>query len=355
MAAAMATIMLSRLLRSFFLITLLTLCVGGVRIIHRNDSQQIALRPLLLDPDHPGLNKVGGLRFLKAWELNSDNSDFGGISALMALPDGRFVGLSDAGTLIGFGVTQDNKVDHPFIAPLPGTIGPKINYRDKDSESIAFDPGTGRFWIGFEAKHRIARFTASFARSDGKYTAPEMRLWGDNTGAEAIVRLPDGRFVVFSEGMDMPGYAYQALTFSGDPVEPGTSHFAFAYRPPAGYKPTDAAMAPDGRLLILNRRLAFPSGLSAKLTSIDPAGIKKGVTLTGKLIATLASPLLVDNMEGLAVTVEQGHTVIWMISDNNFNAWQRTILMKFILTEDVTRGAGAKKPEAETAPGFDSL
>jgi hypothetical protein len=351
----MTAIMLSRLLRSVLLLILLALCVGGTRIVHRNDSQQIALRPLPLDPDRPARTKVGGLRFLKAWELNSDNSDFGGISALMALPDGRFVGLSDAGTLIGFGLTQDDKVDHPFIAPLPGAIGPKLDYQDNDSESIAFDLGTGRFWIGFEARHRIARYTASFARSDGKYTAPEMRLWGSNSGAEALVRLPDGRFVVFSEGMDMPGNAYQALMFSGDPVEPGTTHFAFAYHPPAGYKPTDAAMAPDGRLLILNRRLAFPSGLSAKLTSINPADIKKGATVKSKLIASLSSPLLVDNMEGLAVTVEQGRTIIWMISDNNFNAWQRTILMKFILAEDATRDADVKKPEAETAPGFDSL
>ncbi len=351
----MACIMLSRLLRSFFLIALFALSVGGERIYHRNESQQIALRPLLLDPNRPALNKVGGLRFLKAWELNSYNSDFGGISALMALPDGRFVGLSDAGALIGFGLTQDERIDRPFIAPLPGSLGPKKDYDDKDAESIAFDAGTGRFWIGFEAKHRIERFTASFARSDGKYIAPEMRFWDHNSGAEALVRLPDGRFVVFSEGMEMPGNAYQALLFSGDPVEPGTSHFAFSYRPPAGYKPTDAAMAPDGRLLILNRRLAFPSGLSAKLTSINPADIKKGEAVTGKLIASLASPLLVDNMEGLAVTIEQGRTIIWMISDNNFNAFQRTILMKFILTEDTANGAGVKKPEAETAPGFDSL
>jgi hypothetical protein len=69
----------------------------------------------------------------------------------------------------------------------------------------------------------------------------------------------------------------------------------------------------------------------------------------GAVLATLKSPLLVDNMEGLAITQENGRTVIWMISDNNFNIWQQTILMKFALTEEI------KKPEADAAPGFESL
>jgi hypothetical protein len=345
----MQRLMLARFFRSLLLIFLLVLSAGGLRYVHRNNSQDIALTPLMLDPGHPDLKTVGGLTFLKAWRLKSNNSDFGGISALMALHDGRFAGLSDAGTLIGFGLTNDTQADHPFIAPLPGTMGPDIGYEDKDSEGIAYDPGSGQFWISYEGKHAIRRFTPSFSRIDGKFTAREMRLWGSNSGAEAIVRLPDGRFAVFSEGMDMPDGSYMALMFSGDPVEPGTSYFPFGYRPPKGYKATDVAILPDGRMLILNRRISFPEGFSAKLTLIDPAAIQRGKTVQGKLLATLTSPLLVDNMEGLAITQENGRTVIWMISDNNFNIWQQTILMKFVLTQEM------KKPEAVTAPGFESL
>ncbi len=341
--------MLVRIFRSLLLIALLVLSIGGLRYVHHNNSQDIALTPLMLDPGRPDLKTVGGLTFLKAWRLKSNNSDFGGISALMALRDGRFAGLSDAGTLIGFGLTNDTRADHPFIAPLPGTMGPDIGYEDKDSEGIAYDPASGQFWISYEGKHAIRRFTPSFSRIDGKFTAREMRLWGSNSGAEAIVRLPGGRFAVFSEGMDMPGGGYMALMFSGDPVEPGTSYFPFGYRPPTGYKATDAAILPDGRMLILNRRISFPEGFAAKLTLIDPDMIRRGETVQGKLFATLKSPLLVDNMEGLAITQENGRTVIWMISDNNFNIWQQTILLKFALTDEI------KKPEAINAPGFESL
>jgi hypothetical protein len=346
--------MRSRLLRSLLLIALLVLSIGGLRYVRHNNSQYIALQPLPLDPQRPALKTVGGLTFLNAWQLNSDNSDFGGISALMALRDGRFIGLSDAGTLIGFGLTNNNRADHPFIAPLPGTTGPDIGYEDRDSEGIAHDPATGQFWISYEGKHAIRRFNPSFSRIDGKYTAREMLGWGSNSGAETIVRLPDGRFAVISEGMDMPDGSYMALMFSGDPVEPGSSYFAFGYRPPDGYKATDAAVLPNGMLLILNRRIAFPHGFSAKLTVVGPSEIARGQTVRGKLLATLASPLLVDNMEGLAITQENDRTIIWMISDNNFNAWQRTILMKFALTPPKD-AAPTKKPEAIAAPGFDSL
>jgi hypothetical protein len=348
---AMQRCMRRRLTRLLLLIILCALSVGGIRHVHRNDSQNIAMRPLSLDPDRPNLKSVGALTFLGAWELNSDNSDFGGISALMALNDGRFIGVSDAGTLIGFGLSQNDRADRPFIAPLPGTTGPRVGYEDRDSEGIAYDPASGQFWVSYEGKHAVRRFTPSFSRIDGKFTAAEMRQWGENSGAETIVRMPRGRFAVFSEGMDMPDGSYMALLFSGDPVEPGSSYFAFGYRPPAGYKPTDAAMLPNGKMLVLNRRIAFPQGFSAKLTLLDPRGFRRGQTVTGKLLATLAAPLLVDNMEGVAVTQQNERTIVWMISDNNFNIWQRTILMKFALTQTPPK----IKPEASAAPGFDSL
>jgi hypothetical protein len=346
--------MLTRLFRISLLIALLILSIGGLRHIHFNSSQTIALRPLALDPARPALKQVGGLTFLNAWQLNSDNSNFGGISALIALRDGRFIGLSDAGTLIGFGLNRNNQADHPFIAPLPGTMGPEIGYEDKDSEGIAYDPVSGQFWISYEAKHAIRRFTPSFARIDGKYTPREMRRWSSNSGAEAIVRMPDGRFMILSEGSDMPGGGYMGLMFSGDPVEPGSSYFPFTYRPPAGYNPTDAAMLPDGRMLVLNRRFGLPDGFTAKLTIFDPADIVRNAVIRGAPVATLAPPLIADNMEGLTITREGERTIVWLISDNNFNIWQQTILMKFALGPDL-EDAGVKKPETNIAPGFDSL
>lgn len=342
--------MILRILRLLPVILLVLLTVGGVRTIYPSSSQDIALRPLPLDPAHPGPRRVGDLIFLNAWELGSNNEDFGGISALAALADGRFIGLSDAGTLIGFGLTRDDRVDRPFIAPLPDSRGPQATYKDRDSEGIAYDAASGQFWVSYEANHAIRRFSRSFARSTGIVRPSEMQNWPSNKGAECIIRLDDGRFIIISESLEDDD-SHQALLFSGDPVEPGSDIARFTYRPPAGYRVTDGAQLPDGRLLILNRWVGLPSGFAAKLALVDTGRIEKGATVSGKVIATLSSPLLVDNMEGIAISRAGVDVIVWLVSDNNFSIFQRTLLMKFRLSERKPK----KKPEALVAPGFESI
>ncbi len=342
------SLMLNRCVRLSLIIILAILTIGGVRTIYENRSQNIALIPLPLDESNPKRATVGRLTFLAAWELRSDNGDFGGISALVALKDGRFLGVSDAGALIGFGMAGDARADRPFIAALPGAFGKGITYKDRDSEGIAYDPVSGKIWVSYEHKHAIRRFPASMSRVDGMVRPKMMRSWPRNSGAEALVRLADGRFLAFAEGGPGDGI-YPAIQFSGDPVEPGTTQFPFRYRPTDGYRITDVTQLPDGRLLLLERRIGFPEGFTAKLLILDPAKIMRNTTVSGDVIATLEPPLLVDNMEGLTITQDHGRSIVWLVSDNNFNAIQRTLLMKFALT------LPNKKPKALDAPGFDSL
>lgn len=338
------------MLRLILALLLAVLATGGVRTIYPNDSQNIALRSLPLDPAHPGPRRVGDLIFLSAWELLSDNENFGGISALTVLPSNRFVGLSDAGTLIGFGLAGRGTGSESFITPLPGVDDNGSNYRDRDSEGMAHDPATGQFWVSYEARHAIRRFNRSFARSTGTARPGEMQDWPSNKGGECLIRLADGRFVVIAESLEDDA-SHQALLFSGDPVETGTGVARFTYRPPRGYRVTDGVQLPDGRLLILNREIGLPNGFAAKLALVDTGRIGRGEIVKGKVIATLAAPLLIDNMEGVAVAQAGGDTMIWLVSDNNFSIFQRTLLMQFRLAER----APVKRREAAAAPGFDSI
>ncbi len=352
--------MVKRLFRILLLLGIAFIMLSGTRIIYRNNSQNIAALPLMLDPDRPKLRRIDSLEFLAAWELGSGNQDFGGISALTALVDGRFVGTSDAGTLIGFGLSNNSRIDRPFIVPLPDAFGTGKTFLDRDSESIAYDANSGRFWVGYEGSGAIRRFSPAFARTEAVGRPAPMKNWSSNSGAEAIVRFNDGRFAIFSEGHDRPDGSYEALLYSGDPTETGSTYFRFGYRPPVGYKITDATLLPDGRLLTLNRRISFPDGFTAILSVLDPAKIAQGETVSGTPIATLRPPLLVDNMEGVTTTQENGRTIVWMISDNNFMIWQRTILMKFALSEQpaqivAKKTTQQKKPEAVAAPGFETL
>jgi hypothetical protein len=339
-----------RRVRIIPLLILLVTAVGGHRAYWRNYSQSIELMPLPLDAENPQRKKVGALTFLSAWELRSNNSSFGGISGVVATGGNRFIALSDAGTLIGFTVGASRKLEDSFIADLVGTSGDDVDYRDRDSEGMAYDPASGRIWISYEARHAIRRFPPSLSRIDGVKRLTFTQGWKANGGVETIVRLNDGRFLIIAETHERPDGSNSAYLFSGDPVEPGTQVTQFGYRAPAGYRPTDAALLPDGRILLLNRRISFPNGFTAKLAVLSPSDIRKDETVTPKVIATLAPPLLVDNMEGLAITEEGGQAIVWMMSDNNFSTlFQRTLLMKFALN------LPKKKPEADTAPGFETL
>jgi hypothetical protein len=323
--------------------------VAGVRTIYPSDSQDISLKPLQLNPDNPAMRQVGGLEFIAAWELLSKNGDFGGISALMALKDGGFVGIGDAGTLIGFGLTSDASTDRPFIVPLPNLNGPENSYKDRDSEGIAYDPDRGQFWVSFEAHHAIRRYSRSFARSTGIVRPAAMQNWPKNKGAESLIRLKNGQFIIIAESVD--DGTHPALLFSGDPIERGSNITQFRFRPPVGYRVTDGVQLPDGRIALVNRSIGFPQGFSAKISLLNPNDISTSTVAAGTVIASLASPLLVDNMEGIAVTTEGPQVYLWLISDNNFSIFQRTILMKFRLPSAPDK----KKPEAVAAPGFDSL
>ena len=92
--------------------------------------------------------------------------------------------------------------------------------------------------------------------------------------------------------------------------------------------------------------------------------LKTGKMLQSKPVATLKPPLRVDNMEALAVTREGQDTIIWMASDDNFNSFQETLLMKFRLLKGKSKRD--KKPKktmtpvegkekAGDKPGFSSL
>jgi hypothetical protein len=334
------------LARLMLIVTLAYLTVGGVRMVGKNHSQTIALQPLPLDSSNPRQTRVGAMTFMGAWELRSDNENFGGISGVIALPDDRFLAISDAGTMIGFGLSG-NRIERTFIAALPGAFGPNINYRDRDSEGMAYDPASGRIWVSYEQRHSIRRFPPSVSRVDGLLRLPGTKGWKRNQGVEAMARLNDGRFVLFAEGS--ADATIPATLYSGDPLEQGSTRKDFRYLPPTGYKPTDATPLPDGRLLVLHRRIAIPNGFSAKIGIVDPTDISGGNTIKPQIIASLAPPLLVDNLEGITTTQENQQLIIWLMSDNNFNIFQRTLLMKFALT------LPNKKPEAAGAPGFDSL
>lgn len=287
--------------------------------------------PVLLDPANPKQVKVGALTFIGGVDLTSRDLAFGGYSS-MTIDHGLFTLLSDGGTIVRFRLNERFRLSARAFGDLP--VGPGSGWRkeERDSESMTRDPSSGRVWVGYEGYNQIWRYSPGLTLPAQMVAPRPMADWSVNGGAESMVRLHDGRFLVIAEtSRRLPSQARSALIFDRDPIETPLKGFEFGYLPPEGYDPSDATELSDGRVLILNRRLDLPFRWSVVLTLIDPRHIRPGVTIRGREIARLAPPLTVDNFEGLAITRENGATMVWMVSDDNLLILQRTLLMKFRL------------------------
>ncbi|MGP1281974.1 MAG: esterase-like activity of phytase family protein [Parasphingopyxis sp.] len=321
---------------SIFLVAGSILVIGQGAGAPADGPFAIHAEPVVLDPADPGRRDIGGLRYLGGWVLTSDDPDFGGISAMALAGDG-FVAVSDAGGLFRFALDGD-AISRADIARLPTGPAPEdggpVRKRDRDAEALAHDPETGCYWVAFERANGVWRFDAEFAASDADHAPGAMEDWPNNGGAEAMVRLDDGRFLIFSEAGDGPGDSREVLLFAGDPSERGDAPVRLGYRPPGDHRITDAALLPDGRLLVLNRDFSLVAGVSVIVSIVALDDLAAGTILTGNVVARFDPPLTVDNMEALAVDARDGRTIVWMASDNNFNPLQRSLLMQFELIED---------------------
>lgn len=288
--------------------------------------------PVSLQADDPRRTRTGRLSLLGGWKLASRSGQFGGWSALHVERDGdghRVTAVGDYGSLLRFRLSRFGRATGARIDPLPVGCGAQDDKLERDSESLTM--AVDGWWVGYEADNRLCEVTPDFARARALKRPPEMANWREKSGAEAIVRLADGRLLVFAERPPEGVALRPLLIFSGDPADPATRVTARSYVPPPGYSPTDAAQLPDGRILVLNRRFGIADLFTAILVVIDPAALETGRPVRGTPIAQLAPPTLHDNFEGLAVTVEAGRPIVWMLSDDNFMSWQGTYLLKFAL------------------------
>ncbi|AQR75840.1 esterase-like activity of phytase family protein [Sphingomonas sp. LM7] len=314
------------------------------------DSPEITAKPVPLDTSDPTRRTLGPLTYLGGLALTSADPAFGGFSAMLV--DGeQFTLLSDGGNLVSFQMGAELRPYAVRFADLPGP-GTGALKRHRDSESMTRDPRTGRVWVGFENRNAIWRYDASLTRAERSVRPAAMADWSIAGGAEAMVRLRNGQFIVFSETARPKGRpdARIVLRFAGDPTEPPRAPLPFAYVPPAGYDPTDAAELPDGRLLVLNRRLSLPGLFTAKLSVIDMRGVRAGGVVPGIEIATFERPLQHDNFEALAVTREGADTIVWIASDDNGEFWEQSLLLKFRLDLPMG-GRHAKSPPPAKGTG----
>lgn len=200
-----------------------------------------------------------------------------------------------------------------------------------DVESLTRDPDSGALWAAFEGTNAIERLSPAM-ESLAVVRPDDMRDWGGNSGPESLARLHDGRLITFREGQPRwSGDEHRGVMFDGDPIDKRTKATRFSLKGLQGYDPVDATAAPDGRVLVLLRKLSWgvPPGFASALMVVDPADITEGATISGTMLAELPDTMPIDNFEGMALSQEaDGQTYLWLIADNNLMQIQRSLLMK---------------------------
>lgn len=317
-----------------------------VRVQHPppNRDQRVTLVAL---PLAAGCCRIGPFTLDNVWHLTGANSNFGSYSGLARMDPGRLMAFTDRGYFLDIADPHPGPGDRVVSAIIGPTIADARQLKDhSDVEEASFDPASRRLWLALEGRNGIARHGADLVRQGFRQT-PVMRRWPQNSGPEAMVRLNDGRFIVLAEAFDgrFENRLHQALLFSGDPVE-GAVPFGFSFAGPQGYRPTGMAQLPDGRVLVLMRRLLWPLPLrtAGRIVLLDPAEITPGGLWRGRQIASLDAPLPVDNFEAIMIEPAAGGMVtVWLLSDDNGAVSQRTLLWRMTLDPAQLPGSADKQ------------
>lgn len=292
-----------------------------------------------LSASDPKLDYVGGLRFLGGLWLRSKDEEFGGLSGLSAeTMDGelRLVAITDEGDkLAGRVLFEEDRlsgVNAATIEPLLTLEGrPIVGKLWGDAESVTGLPD-GTVLVGFEHHHRIWAYRKGLTGPATIFaTPPALDRAPSNGGLESLASWPDGRVLAITEQMKTDHGNFAAFLFQGGawtPVEWTGSA--------PGFEPSDATVLPNGDLLVLERLWSAlaPTDLRSRIMRVKGNSVKPGAILQGELLAELKAPLVTENFEGItAFRDASGATRLLLVSDDNFNDVQRTLLLSFEIAE----------------------
>jgi hypothetical protein len=273
---------------------------------------------------------VDRLVFRGALQLTSDDPRFGGLSGLHVSAEGRATAVSDRGFFVEFDLVEAEdgtltSADRLKIEPITDSAGRVFQRQfDRDSEEIVVLPDGTRI-VAFEHNPRLLWFAPGSNR-----TMRVLSLAGlvpsNNYGVEAIAALADGRLWLIAERVGEQESVRHGWIGSGD-----GRWTRLDYLPVENDDVSGSAVLPNGDVLVLERWASLLAGFQNRLVRVAAAAIAAGGQLSGEELLRLRPPRLSDNFEGVAVREQGDRLAVYLVSDDNYFALQRTLLLKFEL------------------------
>jgi hypothetical protein len=293
----------------------------------------IQLRPVEIESKDDEPTTFDELTLLSAFELRSRHPQFGGISGLSVGGDGRLYAVSDRGYWLSARMrhNQEGRLLDLLDWEIKPILTPERTPTDgllTDAEALASAPD-GSLIVAFEQIHRLWRYPPPPLTIDSPaepITMPrELAKAPRNGGLECVAVLPNGKIFILAEELQNTDGSFRGwLLDNRRSVE-------LSYLPSGDFRASDCAGLPNGDVIVLERRFSILLSFSARLKRIRAESIRPHSVLSGEELLRLDPPLRLDNFEGIAVREDAGGILIYLISDNNFQAFQRTLLLQFRL------------------------
>jgi hypothetical protein len=321
----------SHSLLSYIITTLLLVLFSSCSV--SAPSGLVQLRRFEIESKENQRTEFDGLILMGSFELRSRHPHFGGISGLSIGADGRLYAVSDRGFWLSAQMRHDS--EGVLVNLLDWQIKPILTSERTptdglltDAEALARAPD-GSFIVGFEQAHRLCRYLPpplTFDSPAQPITPPsDLAKAPRNGGLECVAVLPSGEILTLAEELQN-----KDGTFKGWLIDDQQT-VELSYLPSDGFRVSDCAALPNGDVIVLERQLSIFLAFSARLKLVRAASIQPHAMLNGEDLLRLEPPLRLDNFEGIAVRENAAGTLIYLISDDNFQPFQRTLLLQFRL------------------------
>jgi hypothetical protein len=314
--------------------------VAAPRYVHTPTHVAIHATPIeAFDTSDVTRTRFGALEFRGGLALIADDKAFGGVSAINVEPDGgHFLAITDNGSwLRGRIVYRDGRpvgIADAEMAPILGPDGKPLAARGWfDVESLTARGGMR--YIGIERVEKIVRFDYAreglAARGEPIPVPGDFKTFTYNKSLECLAAPPKGSplagalIAVTERSLDAAGN-HRSYVLDGRRVT------RFSVKRSDDFDVSDCTVLPPNDLLLLERRYTPPLSLAVRIRRLRLADINQGALVDGRILFKADLADQIDNMEGIAVTHNgQGETIITLVSDDNFSALQRNLLLQFAL------------------------